>query len=255
MKKFWIRLYSTYGLLIFAGVLLLLYPFFLVSILNPRWRKFALLLNKIWARVFLTLSFIPPRLEWRDKLEEGQQYILVGNHTSYLDIVLMGYVPRYCVFVGKKSLAKVPVFGLMFRKIHITVDRTNARSRYQVFEEGESVLDQGYSLVMFPEGGIRSSHPPRLASFRNGAFRLAIQKNIPIVPVTMPFNWHIQPGDNKMIMHPKRPLAIFHEPIDTRELKPEDTDALKERVFKIIESELHKFYPSLAEKNKVYHES
>ena len=254
MKKIWIRLYSTYGLSMFGGVLLLLYPFFLLSMFSPRFRKLALFLNKVWARLFLTLSFIPPRLEWREKLKTGQNYLLVGNHTSYLDIVLMGYVPKLCVFVGKKSLTKVPVFGFMFRKIHITVDRSNARSRYLVFEEGEKVLDQGLSLVMFPEGGIRSTEPPRLASFRNGAFKLAIEKKVPIVPVTMPHNWRIQPGDDKLIMHPERPLAIFHEPIDTSELTVADVDSLRERVFNIIEEELTKYYPYLAEKEK-HHEN
>lgn len=245
MKKIWIRIYSTYGLLIFAGVLVVLYPFFVLSILSKRWRKMALWLNKLWARLFLTLSFIPPKLEWRGQLRPGQPYLLVGNHTSYLDIVLMGYVPKLCVFVGKKSLTKVPLFGFMFRNIHITVDRSNARSRYLVFEEGAKVLDQGLSLVMFPEGGIRSKHPPRLASFRNGAFKLAIEKQVPIVPVTMPHNWRIQPGDNKMIMHPERPLVIFHEPIETRGMQPDEVNKLRERVYSIIEKELEKFYPNL----------
>lgn len=245
MKKIWIRIYSTYGLLIFAGVLLALYPFFLLSIISKRLRKIALRLNQAWARLFLTLSFIPPRLEWRGKLKPGQAYLLVGNHTSYLDIVLMGYVPKLCVFVGKKSLTKVPLFGFMFRKNHITVDRTNARSRYLVFEEGAKVLDQGLSLVMFPEGGILSKEPPRLATFRNGAFKLAIEKQVPIVPVTMPHNWRIQPGDHKMIMHPERPLAIFHEPIDTRGMHPDEANVLRDRVYGIIKDELEKYYPNL----------
>lgn len=248
MKKIWIRIYSTYGLLIFAGVLLVLYPFFLLSMLSPRLRKLALRLNQVWARLFLTLSFIPPRLEWRAKLKPGQPYLLVGNHTSYLDIVLMGYVPKLCVFVGKKSLTRVPLFGFMFRKIHITVDRSNARSRYLVYEEGAKVLDQGLSLVMFPEGGIRSQEPPRLAGFRNGAFKLAIEKQVPIVPVTMPHNWRIQPGDNKMIMHPERPLAIFHEPIDTRGMQTQEADQLRDNVYRIIETELEKHYPELSKK-------
>jgi 1-acyl-sn-glycerol-3-phosphate acyltransferase len=253
MKKLWIRIYSTYGLLVFAGALLLLYPLFMLTLLRTSWRRYALHLNQLWARAFLTLSFIPPRLEWRTALDPQQNYLFVGNHTSYLDIVLMGYVPKPCVFVGKKSLTRVPIFGYMFRKIHITVDRSNPRSRYQVFLEGEKVLNQGLSLVMFPEGGIRSSEPPKLASFRNGAFKLAIEKNIPIIPVTMPHNWRIQPGDNKMIMHPERPKAIFHEAIDTRNMLPEEADALRDRVFHIIEEELTRYYPYLAAKELKKH--
>lgn len=223
----------------------MLYPFFLISIISPLLRKMALRLNQLWARLFLTLSFIPPKIEWRAKLQAGQSYLLVANHTSYLDIVMMGYVPKLCVFVGKKSLARVPIFGFMFRNIHITVDRTNARSRYLVYEEGVSVLNQGLSLVMFPEGGIRSATPPQLTSFRNGAFKLAIDQRVPIVPVTMPHNWRIQPGDSRMIMHPERPLAIFHEPIDTSGMNNTDVEALRDKVFNIIETELQNHYPNL----------
>ena len=247
MNKALIRIYSTYGLIIFAGALILLYPLFIVAIWLPGGRSLGLLMNKLWARMFLTLSLIPPQIKWKSTLEPDRQYIFVGNHTSYLDIVLMGYVPRLCVFVGKKSLSKVPIFGYMFRNLHITVDRSNPRSRYQVFEEGSKVLDDGYSLVMFPEGGIRSTNPPNMASFRNGAFKLAITKNVSIVPVTMPHNWRIQPGDNRMIMHPEKPLAIFHKPIDTKLMQESEADLLKNQVFNIIDSELRKYYPKLAE--------
>jgi len=251
MRKIGIRIYSTYGLLIFAGVLLLLYPFFMIFMLRKAWHKYALFLNQIWARAFLSLSFIPPIIEWRAKLKPGQNYLLVGNHTSFLDIVMMGYVPRLSVFVGKISLAKVPVFGYMFRKLHITVDRNKPRSRYQVLKKGAEVLQSGLSLVMFPEGGIRSQEPPKMASFRNGAFKLAIEQKVPIIPVTYPHNWKIQPGNSKMLMYPQRPRAIIHQPIETSNMQIEDADALRDRVFSIIEEELSKYYPYLAEKKSV----
>ncbi len=254
MKKIGIRIYSTYGLMIFAGVLLLLYPFFLILMLRKSWLKYALFLNQIWARAFLTLSFIPPITEWRATLKPGQNYLLVGNHTSFLDIVLMGYFPRLCVYVGKSALAKVPVFGYMFKKLHITVDRSSARSRYLVLQQGGKVLDEGKSLVMFPEGGIRSADPPTMAPFRNGAFKLAIEKKVPIIPVTFPHNWKIQPGNHKMLMYPQRPRVIFHEAIDTKDMQVEDADRLRDRVFQTIEEELSKYYPYLAKKEQ-HHEN
>ncbi|MEK6481545.1 lysophospholipid acyltransferase family protein [Catalinimonas sp. 4WD22] len=255
MKKIWIRIYSTYGLLIFAGVLICLYPFFLLMMIRKSWLKYALFLNQIWARAFLTLSFIPPIQEWRTKLKPGQNYLLVGNHSSFLDIVLMGYVPKPCVFVGKVSLAKVPIFGYMFKKLHITVDRRNPRSRYQVLKRGAEVLEKGYSLVMFPEGGIRSDNPPELATFRNGAFKLAIEKGVPIVPVTYPHNWKIQPGNHKMLMYPQRPRMIIHEAIETKDMDVKDANALRDRVFHTIQEELSKYYPNLALKHaESFHE-
>ncbi|MFP4091757.1 MAG: lysophospholipid acyltransferase family protein [Cyclobacteriaceae bacterium] len=212
---------------------------------RKNWKRQALYLNQFWARAFLTLSFIPPRVEWKGQLKEGQNYIFVGNHTSYLDIVLMGYVPRPCTFVGKISLTKVPLFGYMFRKLHITVDRKSARSRHQVMQRGAEVLKEGKSLVMFPEGGIVTEHPPQMAAFKNGAFKLAIDMQVPIVPVVFPYNWHIQPNDNKLIMYPKRPKAVFLAPVDTRGMRDEDVESLKWSIRKSMEDELARYYPEM----------
>jgi 1-acyl-sn-glycerol-3-phosphate acyltransferase len=231
--------------MVFGGVLLLLYPLFLLLMLKKSWKKYALYLNHFWAKAFLYLLGIPPVLEWRGRLEDGQHYLFVGNHTSYIDIVMMGFVPRPCTFVGKASLSRVPVFGYMFRKLHITVDRRNPRSRHQVMQQGAEVLREGKSLVMFPEGGILTEEPPKMVAFKNGAFKLAIEQQVPIVPVTFPFNWYIQPNDNQLIIYPKRPRAVFHEPIPTRGLRVEDAERLKNEVREIIENELAVYYPEL----------
>jgi 1-acyl-sn-glycerol-3-phosphate acyltransferase len=100
-------------------------------------------------------------------------------------------------------------------------------------------IDEGKSLVIYPEGGILSKHPPHMADFKDGAFRVAIEKQIPIVPVTIPYNWIILP-DNEFLLQWHKVNVIFHEPVSTQGLTINDVDALKQKVRAIINEELKK---------------
>jgi len=125
----------------------------------------------------------------------------------------------------------------MYRSLHITVDRTNLKSRYSTMLKTLEALDEGKSLVIFPEGGIVTEKDPVMAPFKDGAFRAAIEKQIPIVPVTIPYNWIILPPDQ--FLGRWRPLkVIFHETVDPSGYTLADIDQLKSRVKDIIDSEL-----------------
>ncbi|MGD1891620.1 MAG: lysophospholipid acyltransferase family protein [Cyclobacteriaceae bacterium] len=242
MRKIWLRLYSTYGLIVFGGVFLLLSPFFALAVLNRRWHRQALLLNQFWSRAFLNGMGVPAIVHGKEYLKKNQAYVITPNHFSLLDIALMGYIPKPFVFVGKDSLAKIPLFGDMFRKLHITVDRSSLKSRYGAMERSLVAVEEGKSLVMYPEGGIRTDNPPQLASFKNGPFKVAIEKQIPIVPVTIPFNYIILPDDGKLLMRPIRPVLVIHPPIETVGLTSNNVAELKEKTYAIIESELQQFH-------------
>ena len=242
MRKAWLRLYSTYGLVVFGGVFLILFPLFSIALLNRKWHRYALLLNQFWSRAFLMGMGVPAKVYGREHLKKHQAYVIAPNHFSLLDIAVMGYIPKPFVFVGKVSLARIPLFGFMFRKMHIPVDRESLKSRYLALQQSKIALDEGKSLVMYPEGGIRTKHPPQLAKFKNGPFKVAIEKQIPLVPVTIPFNFVILPDDGKLLMRPRRPVMIIHPPIDTRGMVEADVDALREQTFAIIDRELQKYH-------------
>jgi len=232
------RLHTLYGAIVF-GVLFLIFFFPLfIPILFPR--KFRLVgrLNRWWARLLFILIGVPFKVEYRERLNPRRQYIFCPNHTSYLDIPTLGLNTHDTVFVGKNELARIPLFGFMYRKLHITVDRSRLKSRYITLVQTLRAIDEGKSLVIFPEGGIVSKYPPALAEFKDGAFRAAIEKQIPIVPVTIPYNWIILP-DSEFVLHWKPLKVIFHEPIDPSAYTLEDVPLLKSRVRNIIENELH----------------
>ena len=233
-----IRLYSLYGAAVFVVIFLALLPFFLIIIPNPKWHHYTKPLNWIWARFFFLLTFIPVSIEYRTPIDRSRKYILCSNHFSYLDIPTMGLSPIYIVFTGKISLAKIPLFGFMFRNLHITVDRSTLKSRYDALRKYAEAVDQGKNLSIFPEGGISSKKPPQMARFKDGAFKIAIEKEIPVIPVTIPYNWIILPDDDKFLLHRHQCKIIFHEPIETKGLTQEDVDALKDKVYGIIDNEL-----------------
>ena len=126
----------------------------------------------------------------------------------------------------------------MYRNIHITLDRDNLKSKYNALGKCGDELDLGRNLVIFPEGGIVSRHMPKMARFKDGAFRLAIEKQIPIVPITIPYNWILLPDDGKLLLHRHENLIIFHDPIDTTGLTIDDLSSLKMKVYNIISKEL-----------------
>lgn len=233
-------LYSRYCFLQFILLFLLLLPFFLIAVQRKQWHYYAYWLNRIWAKAFYALCFFSIKVEYRAPLDKTRQYVFCPNHTSFLDIPIMGFTPIYFVFVGKSSIAKVPLFGYMYRKLHITVNRKKLRSRYDALERSKQAIDDGKSLVIFPEGGIVTTSPPKMGRFKDGPFRIAIEKQIPIIPVTIPYNWIILPDDGKMLVTWRRSKLIYHEPIETVGMTLEDIDRLKEKVYHIIDKELKK---------------
>ena len=235
------RIYSTYSLAIFGLVFLLLFPFFLLLIAFKPLRKYLHYLHWVWSVLFMGLSFVPVRLQYRGSKPDKGPYVICANHFSILDIAVMGFLPINFLYVGKSELAKVPLFGYMFRKLHITVNRKSLKDRYLALEKAMKAVDEGHSLVMFPEGGVLSEDPPNMVRFKEGPFRVAIEKQIPVIPVTIPYNWLILPDDGSYLLYPQTCYVIVHEPIQTQGLTMEDLPALKEQVYRIIDQELKKY--------------
>jgi 1-acyl-sn-glycerol-3-phosphate acyltransferase len=181
---------------------------------------------------------VPFEIIERKKLDRTKQYIFCSNHFSYLDIPTMGLNPVNAIFVGKNDMERVPMFGFMYRKLHITVNRENFRSRGNTMIASMKAIDEGKSLIVFPEGGMHSQEAPQMIAFKDGAFRTAIEKQVPIVPVTIPFNWKILPDQSPMRLHKSKVSIVFHEPIETLGMSLDDIGLLKTKTFQIIDSEL-----------------
>lgn len=186
------------------------------------------------------LSGIFFRFEIEQKLDKKQTYIFCANHTSNLDILAFCLLARGTYhFMGKEELMRNPVLGIFFRTIDIPVNRESKIGAFKAFKRAADNLDQGMSLIIFPEGKIDNSYPPVLQEFKNGPFRLAMEKGIPIVPVSIQNLWQIMWDDG--VKHGSRPGIVdiyVHKPILTNILANQSDENLRDRVYAIINSKL-----------------
>jgi len=130
------------------------------------------------------MGFIPKiRREYKIP-NDRNSYMLVANHCSMMDIMLMLYCSKNpFVFVGKKELSKLPLFGYFYKRVAIMVDRKSPQSRREVYTQAMERIGEGLSICIFPEGGVPDDESIVLDSFKDGAFRIAIECQIPIVPM------------------------------------------------------------------------
>lgn len=165
--------------------------------------------------------------------------MLVANHTSMLDIMLMLRVSKNpFVFVGKKELVKIPVFGFFYKRVCIMVDRDDTKSRTGVYRRAQRRLNQGLSICIFPEGGVPEERV-LLDEFKDGAFKMAIAHGIPVVPITFfdskkRFSFSLFSGG------PGPLRAKVHRFFETGLLGEEDKSTLREEVRQVILAELKK---------------
>jgi 1-acyl-sn-glycerol-3-phosphate acyltransferase len=194
----------------------------------------------LWGKLFFALAGIPVQIEQRFRPEPDGVYVFCVNHFSYLDIAAMGVVvDNYFAFVGKSEVKHIPLLGYMFAKLHVQVDRSQANSRAYSLAKSIRTLASGRSIMIFPEGGIVSKAIPQMRHpFKDGAFIMAIQQQVPIVPITLLTNYQILPDVPKVRMHRYPLRAVIHPPITTTGLTQDDVETVKEQTYQIIQNEL-----------------
>ncbi len=233
IKNFFILFYRLWFYLLVTLPIVILFPLLLLSILKERWYPFFFRLARIWARIILYGMGFVPIIKREVTFHKKESYMFVANHTSMTDIMLMLFVSKNpFVFVGKKELAKIPLFGFFYKRTCILVDRDNPKSRRAVFESAQQKLQQGLSVCIFPEGGVPEESKV-LDEFKDGAFRLAIEHRIPIAPMTF--------HDNKKRFSytffsggPGKMRVKIHSLIPTKILEMEDRRMLKLQTREVI---------------------
>lgn len=214
--------------------ILILFPLLFVSILKEQWYPFFFKLARLWAKCILIGMGFRWKIKRLEHLEKQKSYMFIANHTSMTDIMLMLVSVKHnpFVFVGKKELAKIPIFGFFYKRACILVDRNNPESRKAVFLRAQRRLKSGLSICIFPEGGV-PDESILLDEFKDGAFRLAINHQIPIVPLSF--------LDNKKLFSftffsgtPGKMRVISHPFIKTNGLVTVDTKKLNKKAREII---------------------
>ncbi len=195
-----------------------------------------------WARVILLFMGFKAEIIKKTQLIPKHSYMFSANHTSMIDIMLMlAIIPdNPFVFVGKAELVKIPIFGFFYRKTSILVDRSDATSRKAVYNQAQERLRKGLSVCIFPEGMVPEERV-QLNEFKNGAFVLGIEHQIPIVPITFldckkRFSYTFFSGS------PGKLRVIFHDPIETNSLnKALDKNRIKNQVYNLLLNDLNNY--------------
>lgn len=236
-------LWKTLFVVNFALGLIVLYPLFFIFLLRERWFPLAFRLKKVWACWILAVPGLFLKIKWKTSREKlPQPSVYCSNHVSYLDIVSSYLViPNYFVFMGKQELDKAPLFRIFFKKMNILVDRKSNMASHRAFLRAGVDIDKGHSVFLFPEGAISSDGS--LRGFKNGAFRLAVEKQVPIVPIIFLNNWKMlqNGGFFKVFGKPGVCKVVVHEPIPTAGMTEKDLISLRTKVYDIIQGELNNY--------------
>ncbi|MTH17889.1 lysophospholipid acyltransferase family protein [Flavobacterium sp. LC2016-01] len=185
---FWV-LWRIWFYVLMAIPILIMLPFLLISIISESGYPYFFKMARIWSKFILYGMGFYYKVKREQKLVKNTSYMIVANHTSMTDIMLMlAIIKNPFVFVGKKELVKIPLFGFFYKRTCILVDRNSSKSKNEVFKRAQNRLNQGLSICIFPEGGVPDDESVLLDEFKDGAFRLAIDHHIPIVPIVFPDN-------------------------------------------------------------------
>ena len=228
-------LWAVWVILLFVATMLIVFPIFLAfSYFRPdpqKTRAFASM-ARVWMGVFLPLAGAPLRVRGREKFAPGQTYIVVCNHNALLDVpISYPGIPGGNKTIAKIELARIPIFGMIYRTGSVLVDRKDENSRRESFAKMKEALDMGLHMCIYPEGTRNKTNEP-LKSFHDGAFRLALNTGRPILPAVIFNTRKVMPTGKSFYFRPSRLYMEFLDPITPQ---PDDTvETLKQKIFAII---------------------
>ena len=223
-------------IIIFVTIILMSPLLFILSIKHDYY-PYLWKLIRAWSKLLIYAMGFRLEFDFDESIDPNKSYMFCPNHGSLLDpFVLIVSSKNPIVFVGKKSLVKIPIFGFFYRRMVIMVDRSSPKSRKRVYELAKKRLQKGTSVAIFPEGLVPTEGVV-LAPFKNGAFSLAIEHEIPIVTQVYYdckrlFSWNFLKGGPGLFR------VRQHRFVQTKGLKSEDLDTLKEKIFSLIYTDL-----------------
>lgn len=229
--KILVKIYTLWVLIVFTVFMILLLPGIMIPLLlGPKFSWIGYFFLWLWSWIFSMLTFIRYDLRGRENIQKKTSYIYVSNHTSFLDIPgIRLLIPGEFRPIAKKELLKIPVFGFIVKAATVVVDRSNAQSRKQSIEKLRDILKGGISILVFAEG-TQNRTTEILQPFKDGAFRIAIDTQLPIIPLVVIGAGPLMPP-GKMDIKPGNIKVVAGEPISVEGLTTDDVQTLKQQTF------------------------
>lgn len=193
--------------------------------------------GKIWSRLICFFLLIRVEVKGRENLKEKTSYVFVANHQGSFDIFLIyGYLGRNFKWMMKKGIRKILFVGKACEEAgHIFVDRSGPKKVLETIRKAKASLTEGTSVVVFPEGS--RSFTGHMGYFKKGAFQLADDLQLPVVPLTIEGSFEILPRTGKWI-HPHKMTLTIHQPISPKEKGLKNIQNTLEESYRVIESAL-----------------
>ncbi|SIR15721.1 lysophospholipid acyltransferase family protein [Chryseobacterium sp. RU33C] len=230
--RFWLLLLAFF-LTVSIGI-----PVYILSF-NKKHYKYGYKLVRVWCfGMFYGMGFRYDLIKLSEQEKDKNiPYVFISNHTSIMDIMLVCILfPDHPIcFVGKKELVKIPIFGTIYKRICVMVDRASAKSRADVYRRCAEKMEEGNSIAIFPEGGVPDDTSIILDDFKDGAFMLSSKHHSPIAVYTFVGLKEMFPFENSK-GYPGRVKVYFNgiiEPTDSpKDLKAEAYDKIKKNLIR-----------------------
>lgn len=227
------RIWALWALLLFMATLLIAIWFYLPCFVleepsKARWHR---IVSRVWMAVYLTLIGCPIRIKGKENFVEGTNYVVVCNHNSLMDVpVSTPFMPRANKTIAKKSFTRIPIFGWIYAFGSVLVDRKSDASRRKSIEDMKRILAIGLDMVIYPEGTRNRTKDP-LKNFYDGAFRLAVDTQKPILPVVLFHTKKVLPASKFFYLLPHKLEMHFLPAVAATNIS---ADELKEKIFQIM---------------------
>lgn len=216
-------------------ILTTLSTMFFSILVTPRWSS--KWVAPLWGKAVLLITFSRVQIEGLENLDKNKSYIIVCNHQSIYDILaIYGYLPLEFKWVMKKELLKMPFVGMACKVLgHVFVDRGNSEKAVESLREASDKITDGVSAFFFPEG--TRSRSGELKVFKKGAYRMAKELKLPILPITIKDANKIMPA-NSLVICPHRIKLTIHPEINSQDVENLSNRQLIDKSRVLIDSAL-----------------
>jgi 1-acyl-sn-glycerol-3-phosphate acyltransferase len=234
MKEILARLFALWAIFWFIITLLLVFfPVWMTGLWKePKRTAILLAIFRIWMRIYFPLIGMRLRVKGKEHFQKGRSYIVVCNHNSLMDVpVSTPAIPGANKTIAKIEMTRLPLFGMIYKRGSVLVDRRNEESRKASYAKMKEVLDAGMHMCIYPEGTRNKTVEP-LQKFHDGAFRLAVDSRHAILPAVIFNTAKILPPQKSFYYWPGRAEIHFLPPVEPDNLSVAE---LKEKIFTLMQ--------------------
>lgn len=234
MKNIFAKIIAFWALIIFIITILpVALLMWIIGVVNePKRTKIFRIISKIWIRLFFILTGCGLKIIGKNNFKPGEKYIVTCNHNSFMDVpVTTPFIPGANKTIAKAEMAKIPIFGLVYKRGSVLVDRKDKNSRMDSFRKMKEVLNLGMHICIYPEGTRNKTDLP-LKEFHNGAFRLAVETGTSILPTLLFNTKKVLPPGKLFYYWPSQMEIHFLLPVPVN--REDNYEILKEKIYKLM---------------------